>query len=167
MNGELEIGKVQMQDDGTNLIVTIELLNKTDRTLHAYADPRGILYDPATRTLTVMLTDRDLQDRVGSTFRRPNLRAIDPQGITLLRLTLPRVLNRMKPSAEKLTSPEFEKLNIFEAQTVEVRVAWSDRPFYADPRPRKTQRTPRQELVAWEKGVAVGRGGPKSGPTAQ
>jgi len=166
MNGDLEVVKVEMQDDGKNVIVTIELHNKSERTLHAYADPRNIKYDPATRKLTVFLTDRETTDRVGGIFMRPNLRAVDPNGTTVVRLVLPRVLNRLKKSDQKTTSPEFEKLNIFEAETVEVHVAWSDRPFYSDPRPRKTPRTARQELVAWEKGLAVGTGR-KTGTTGR
>jgi hypothetical protein len=160
VNGELEIGTVEMQDDGRNVIVAIELRNNTDRTLHAYADPQNIHYDPAPRKLTVGMTDREATEPMPS-IRRPNLRTVDPKGVTVLRLTLPRIVNRMAQSAEKQTSSQFEKLNIFEAKTVEVQIAWSDRPFYIDPRPRKAQLTPRQELLAWEKGLAIGRGGRK------
>ena len=163
MNGELEIGNVEMQDDGRNVIVMIELRNNTDRTLHAYADPRNIQCDPAARKLTIRMTDRERMEPMQSSFRRPNLRAVDSKGVTVLRLMLPRIFNRMAQSAEKQTSPQFEKLNIFEAETVEVQVAWSDRPFYTDPQSSQTQQTARQELAAWDKGLAIGRGGRKGG----
>ncbi len=163
MNGELEVGSVEMKDDGRNVIVTIELRNNTGRTLHAYADPRNIHYDPAPRKLTVRMTDRETTEPTPSIFRRPNLRAVDPKGVAVLRLALPRIVHRTRPGSEKQASPEFEKLNIFEAKVVEVHIAWSDRPFYTDPRPRGAQRTPRQELVAWENGLAIGRGGRKGG----
>jgi hypothetical protein len=158
MTGDLEIGKTEMHDDGTNLIVTIELKNDSDRTLHAYADPRNIQYDPATKKLTIYLTDRATKETMASIFRRPRLRAVDPKATTVLTLKLPRQLTRFAKSEEKLVSPQFEKLPIYEAESVEVNVAWSDKPFYADPRPKQVKRTAREELIAWEKGVSVGTG---------
>ena len=159
MNDDLQVVRVEAHDDGTNLIVTIELRNDSDRTLHAYAEQRNLQYDPAAKQLTIFLTDRQTKELMGSIFRRPRLRAVDPHGTTVLTLQLPRQLTRFLQTAEKQTSPQFEKLPIYEAETVEVHVAWSDRPFYTDPRPKQTQRTPREELVAWEKGVCVGNGG--------
>ena len=161
MNGDLEVVRVETQDDGTNLIVTIELRNKSQRTLHVYAEPRNIQYDQATKRLTIYLTDRQTKEMMGSIFRRPRLRAVDANGTTVLTLKLPRELTRLAQTAEKQPAPQFEKLAIHEAESVEVHVAWSDRPFYTDPRPKQTKRTPLEELVAWEKGVGVGTGGPR------
>jgi hypothetical protein len=161
MNGDLEVARVETRDDGTNLIVTIELRNRSERTLHVYAEYRKIEYDEAAKKLTIYLTDRKSKEVTGSIFRWPRLRAVDPNGTTVLTLKLPRELTQFAETAEKQTSPQFEKLPIYEAESVEVRVAWSDRPFYVDPRPRQAKRTPREELVAWEKGVSVGTGGPQ------
>src|SRR5262245_43542560 len=134
MEAGLEVGTVGFQDDGKNVIITVELRNQTGRTLHAYAGPRRIYYEPATYTLTILLTDRQEPELFASTFIQPRLRAVDSHGATVLKLVLPRVLTRFASSPEKTVEPQFEKLPIYQATTVVVQVAWSDRPFYADPR---------------------------------
>ena len=155
MNG-IEIGNVEFHDDGTNLIVNVQVRNTSNRTLHVYASPRGIRYDPATRVLTVLLTDRELgKNLVGGSFVMPRFTTVDPNGQAVLTLKLPRFLTRLT-GASSGGGANFERLAIHEATAVEVEVSWSDKPFYADPRQKKL--SAREQLVKWGKDVARGRG---------
>jgi hypothetical protein len=162
MSDEMEIGKVEMHDDGEHLIVTIELKNTSaTRTLHAYAHPRKINYDPASKTLKIELTDRHTNSEILSgTFLLPRLTSVDPNSSTTLKLTLPRFITRLSATSKE-GAPAFEQLPIHEAEKVEVHVGWSDTPFYADPRAvrrgRKEQHVVEQ-LKSWESGIASGSG---------
>ena len=149
-----------MHDDGELLTVNIELRNPSNRTLHAYAVVRKIDYDPATKTLKLELTDRNVStDLIAGMFVLPRLTTIDPNGTATVTIKLPRVITRLAASAED-KQPAFEQLPIHEAQNVEVHIAWSDKPFYADERPAKGAARKRDvidQLRNWEKGLAVAR----------
>ena len=162
MSDELKIGKVEMHDDGEHLIVNIELQNTSaTRTLHAYAHPRKIDYDPASKTLKIELTDRNANPEILSgTFLLPRLTSVDPNGTTTLTVTLPRFITRLAGTNEQ-GAPAFEQLPIHEAERVEVQVGWSDAPFYSDPRSARRGRKQQhivEQLKSWESGVARGSG---------
>ncbi len=154
MKGEIEVGNIEFHDDGQNLIVKVEIRNTSDRTLHAYASVRGLKYDSATKALTVLLTDRGLAEKPHvSNFNRPRFTSVDPKGQTVISLSLPRFLTRMAAS-EREYEPKIETLPIHEATTMRVEVAWSDKPFYPDPRDKRNSM--RAQLVEWERGIAKG-----------
>lgn len=149
MTDAIEIGNVDFHDDGTNLIVNIEVRNTSNRTLFVYATPRKMQYDPASKVLKLQLSDHDMSvEPSQGFFMLPRLTSVDPHSQTVITLKLTRYITRMVPRVERL--------EIHEAQAVEVEVSWGDKPFYADPRDKKSIS---KQLLKWEKGVASGRGG--------
>jgi hypothetical protein len=144
---------------GESIVVRLELTNNSDRTLHAYRVARKVLYDPATGTLQVGLTDREADSTTedASTFVLPEFTSIDPHGSTTIELQLPRVLTRIGGVSAQ-GAPVIERVPIHEATEVMVEVGWSDTPFYRDPRPaRQEDAHPAVQLRTWERGLAIGR----------
>ncbi|WP_446744776.1 hypothetical protein [Silvibacterium acidisoli] len=155
---ELKIGDVDLQDDAAKLTLRVSLQNQSGRTLHAYATPRALRYDPATKTLEVQLSDRGLQQtRLGSIFLHPKFIAVDPNSAVTLELPLPRVIARIKPGQEEI-APVVEELPAYEANRIDLEIAYSGTPFYPDPRPGT--KSPRQVLIDWAEGVAKYSGRP-------
>jgi hypothetical protein len=138
------------------IVVTIELVNRSDRTVHAYRASRGLSYEPASGTLRIRLTDRGSRapGNAGS-FVLPQFTAVDPHGSTTIELRLPRTITRIGGVGAR-GAPLIERVPIHKAHEVLVDVGWSDTPFYPDPRPMKTH--PAAQLQAWERGLASGRG---------
>jgi hypothetical protein len=162
INGTMNIGQITFQDDGTHLNVSIQLLNPTTRTLHTYANVRRIQYDPATRVLNLELSDQNTSPPPFITFfRLPDFTSVDPNGQTTITLSLPRSITQLAPG-ENVPSPQLASLPIHEAATVQAEVGWSDTPFYPDT--RDTKRSIQEQLVAWQKGIARGRGGAEPPP---
>jgi hypothetical protein len=153
MTPELEIAVSQLHDDGTRLALRVNLHNPADRTLHAYASLRALRYDPTTSVLEVQLSDRGLAEQpwMTGTLAMPRFTSVDPGGDTILELSVPRVITRLAPGQNQI-SVTFERRLAHEARYVDLEIAWSDTPFYADPR-RKTA-GPRASLVAWARGFA-------------
>ena len=160
---DLNVESVNATDDGTDLNMVIHLRNDTNQTLHAQAVVRGIHYDPATKELRLRLTDRAL---VGSEPRSwyilPKLVAIDPHSTGTIELKQSRYITRISPSSSG-PAPTIEQLPAHEATSIAVEVAWSDKPFYSDPR-RKTKKTMPEQVVEWERGLAIGRTERQPGP---
>lgn len=152
MNNELEIRDAALADDGKHLRLKLRLSNPADRTVHLYRTLRAIRYDAATKTLEVQLSDRGLEEptRVGNLVR-PRFTSIDPAGETEFELSLPRVISRVKPGQSNVRTPVIESLPAFEAETVDIEVAWSPTPYYRDPRPSGKFRA---ALVEWTQGYA-------------
>ena len=163
MPDEVQVENVAFEDDGEHLVLDIGISNSATRTMHMYASPRKIEYDPASRHLTVTLSDESTAELPGGTFVHPRFTSVDGGGSTVIRVMLPRVITRLVQATD-LQAAQTERLAIHEAATVEVAVAWSDTPYYPDPRP--TERSPRAELAQWQRGVARGRSepGPAGGP---
>lgn len=161
MKGEIEIGEVEFHDDGEHLIVNMELRNTSNVTLHAYSSLRGMKFDEATGVLHLFLTDRNFAEKRGGTFIRPRFTSVDPNGRASISLSLPRFITQLAASETKV-EPKVERPPIHQATAVDVELAWSDTPFYPDPRDKK--KSMREQLVTWERGVATGRGGTKPEP---
>ncbi len=166
MSTDLEITAATLHDDGRKLRLELELFNPSERTLHLYRTRRATRYDPVSRVLQVQLSDRGLDphQHAGS-FLWPRFTSIDPGGRTKFGLPLPRVITRVKPSQVKLRTPVIESLPAWQAQLVDIEVAWSGTPFYDDPRPKAGG--PRARLTAWATGHAtfrLVRPGPSGGP---
>lgn len=159
MNG-LEIQDLELVDDGKTLTLRVHVHNGASQTLFAYGNLRGARYDPASKTLDVLLTDRGLAERLHSNFILPKLVSIDAGATTSIEVTVPRVIARFAAGAHQI-SPVIERLQAHEAETVTVEMAWGDTPFYRDPRQGPTQR---KHLVAWAKGFATYRKPRGGGP---
>jgi hypothetical protein len=151
---DLNVESVDAVDDGANLNLVIRLRNDSNKTLHAQAVVRAIHYDPATKELKFWLTDRAL---IGSPPRgwyvQPRVAAIDPHSTGMIELKQSRYLTRISPTSSG-QAPTIEQLPVHEATSVSVEVAWSDKPFYSDPRQKKSMP---DQVVEWERGLAVGR----------
>jgi hypothetical protein len=118
-------------------------------------------YDSATHILEVQMSDHGLIEprelRNGgennpATIILPAFTSVDPRGETEVNLILPRTI--VRPSLAKSTDKllGIETVQIHEATSVKIDVAWGETPFYLDPR-RPTKN--REQLVEWSKGVAT------------
>ena len=132
------------------LEVAVRLANAADRALHYIADVRAIRYDPASRVLTLALSDEGREVLAGVMHKLPVIRHVDPGGEAEIRLLVPdRVikLSRSAPPGELA----FDKYEADEMQEVVVEVGWSDVPFYEDTR-RKARAGPQQlPTTSWER----------------
>jgi hypothetical protein len=152
MSDELAVKDVRLRPAGERVAVEIPVANGADRTLHAYATARKILYDPSTKKLTLELTDEGAGPlMLGGTFVFPKFVAVDPGQERTIELDLPAVIHRMAPGADQ-PSPTIENLPIHEATSADVKLAWSDTPFY--PEARETEKTPLDQLQEWQTGTA-------------
>jgi hypothetical protein len=157
MSDELALGSVEARVEDEAIVVRAELKNDSDRTIHAYRQARRVLYDPATQTLQVGLTDRAADStEEGGSFVLPELTTVDPHGSTMIELRLPRVLTRIGGVSAQ-GAPVIERVPIHEAAEVVLEVGWSDTPFYEDPRAVPGEAHPAVQLRNWERGLAVGR----------
>lgn len=151
----LDVREAVLEPAEERLRLSVSLHNAADRTVHAYATVRRIVYHDATHTLEVDLSDEETPlAQVGGTFVLPKFKAFDPKREGVLRLDLPRVLNRMAAGQNEV-SPKIESIPLDNVQHVDVRVAWSDTPFYDD---KRDERKPVvTQLVDWKKGLAQAR----------
>ena len=156
MSEDLALGAVDARVDPEEIVVSVELVNRSDRTVHAYRATRGLGYEPASRTLRILLTDRGLRPigHAGS-FVLPRFTAVDPHGSITIELRLPRTLTHIAGIGAR-GAPLIERVRIDEAREFLIEVGWSDTPFYRDPRPTKAH--PAAQLQAWERGRASSRG---------
>jgi len=150
MSDELKIEAAGVVDDGKNLVVTLSLRNESDTTLHVNTRLRALWYDPATRVLTVRLAETGLADPPWETWKvLPILTAVDPQGTATIVLRLSRYLTKLEPGDEM--GPKVVQLAAHEAEEIDVTAAWSDKPFYPDPREKQSWR---KQMSAWQRGEA-------------
>lgn len=158
MSGEMAISRVRGHDTGTSVTVAVELRNDSDRTLHAIREARRVNYDPVGKVLDVGVVAGDPQAGAGS-FVLPSFTSIDPHSSTTIEVSLPRSLTRLS-GATPDGAPVIERVPIHEATAVTVEVAWSDTPFYADPRvaQKGADRPMSEQLRNWQSGLAQGRG---------
>jgi hypothetical protein len=149
--GEMSIQHAAVDDDGTRLHLRLTLRNAGGSTVHAYNTVRAILYDPATRHLTVRLTDTGVErPAIPMWDIPPRLVAVDPGDTREVTVDLPRFVTRLVAAPEG-GPPHVEQLPAHEAEAVEVEVGWSDKPFYSDPRGKYALH---EQLRRWELGIA-------------
>lgn len=150
----LQASKLNLAESASGFELRLDLNNRSGRTLHAVAEPRGIRFDRNTRTLQVLMTDSELDDeRIGFTTVLPKLIQVEPGGTKSLRIPIPRQITRMVMSASG-SVPELERVSLEEADNIEVKIGWSTTPLYLDPRERGKPQSP---LKAWEENVCVAR----------
>jgi hypothetical protein len=158
---EPTITGTSLTDDAQRLHLTIRVHSTSNRTLHLYNSVRALRYDAATKTLEVQLSDHGLveprelrfgDEQLPATFILPSFTTVDANSDTELALSLPRTIVRPDMAKSTTASMKFESLPIHEAAAVKVLLAWSDTPYYEDPRMPYDHR---QQLVNWAKGVAT------------
>lgn len=135
-----------VQPTDKHLELVVRCANATDRALHYIADVRATRYDPATRTLTVALSDEGREVIPGAAANLPTFRYVDPQSEVELRLRIPNRVVKLSRSAPP-GEIAFEKHELSEAETVVVEIGWSDVPYYKDTRPSDDMRLP---AARWE-----------------
>jgi hypothetical protein len=117
------------------LEIRVQLRNDADRALHYISDVRALDYDPGSRKLTVRLSDRGRVVVPGAANVRPPLRYIDPGSEAEITLRLPEQITKLAPSPDvERRIVAFQQQRIADAEEVAVEIAWSDVPFYEDPR---------------------------------
>jgi hypothetical protein len=149
-----------LTDDGEHLHLTVKLHNPSNRTRHLYNSTRALRYDRATKTLEVQMSDHGLTepralrygDKNPTNFILPSFTSVDPRGDAELSINLPRTIVRPDIAKSTAISMKFESLPIHESTAVKVDLAWSETPYYEDPRIPYDHR---QQLVNWAKGVAT------------
>jgi len=122
-------------DDGYTL--KIKLVNTGKRTMHAYASARRIQYDSATKTLNIDLNDDHVDDGgiLSRHLKEPKILVIEGNTEGQITLKLANTLNRIKAANETTTGDyEIEVINPSEAEHIKVTIAYSDVPFYYNPK---------------------------------
>lgn len=147
------IERLEASDRGLDII--IRLNNPTDRAMHYISDLRSIRYDATTRKLVLGLSDRN-RGAVTAAFRtHPEFAYIDPASAAELKLHLlasyVRFDSQMAASGELL----FDEIRPADAQEIVVEVAWSDVPFYEDPRDRPDNVEPAQDWALGELAMSI------------
>jgi len=166
---DLSISETTLTDDGEHLHLKIRVHNPSNRTRHFYSSKRALRYDSATKTLEVQMSDHGLAeprllrygDEKPTTFILPSFTSVDPQSDTELSISLPRTIIRPDIAKSTTTSMKFERVPIHEATALKVDIAWSNTPYYEDPRIPYDHR---QQLVNWAKGVATHKSARKAPP---
>lgn len=149
---QLHVKNAVVEDDetGNTMLARLEVENDSDTTLHFIAVVRQVLYDPATKELTVRLSDSALAELpIQPPFEvPPQIAAVDPHDRREIVVKLPRFVTRVEPG------PRIVQIPAHEAQTVNIEVGWSDKAFYRDPREKRGGGSMRSQLKNWERGVA-------------
>lgn len=169
-NDDVTITGTTLSDDGQHLHLRIRVHNPSLRTRHLYNSVRALRFDRASTTLEVQMSDHGLAEprslRYGqeelqpTNFILPSFTSIDPQSDGELSISLPRTIIRPDVAKSTSASMKFEQLPIHEATTLKVDLAWSDIPYYEDPRMPYDHR---QQLVNWTKAVATYKSARKPG----
>lgn len=139
----IEFRRVTGRLDDDHVLVSATIHNPTERTLYAYETPRRIRYDAATSTILVDLNDEhvDPDHPVAPHLPQPRFLALEGGADTVLRVQLPRTLNRVRPAEERHGSgPLVERIDLDRATRVSLAVAVQDTPYYYNPgRPMAAQ----------------------------
>jgi hypothetical protein len=129
--------------------VAVRLSNTASRALHYIADVRAVRYDPATRVLTLSLSDEGREIIPGAIRKLPVIRHVDPGTEAEIRLVIPDRVIKLSRSV----SPgelAFDKYEFGDMQEVVVEVGWSEVPFYKDTRRRAKADVRQLPTTQWE-----------------
>jgi hypothetical protein len=131
------------------LELVLRLRNSGDRALHYISDVRGLHYDPATRRLTVRLTDQGRVLIPSVAAKLPRFRVIDPNSDSELTLEVPQKIVKLSDTPAPPGELTLEEQRIADATVIDVDIAWADTPFYQDPRGHDDKRMPAER---WQQG---------------
>lgn len=152
----IEITAVRAALEEKDLVISITVRNRADRTVHAYGSPRRVLYDNATRKLTLELHDHghgpEEEKRIEQHLKQPRVVPLEGGTETTFKVKLPTVIHRLRPAAERGTGALFEDLRISEAKEIELEIAHQDTPFYYNPKVDNLR-----QLRTWGRVIAKAR----------
>jgi hypothetical protein len=148
----IELKDLTASVEEEKFIVRVKIFNPKQRTVHAYRDPRRILYDNTTGKLSLYLHDQHVEE--DSIFSRhlpePALAPLEGETETEIKISLPKVMNRFKSAAERGSSgPITEQLRVSEANEVQLEIAYNDTPFYDEPEVDQAK-----QLKEWGRNIA-------------
>jgi hypothetical protein len=125
----------------------VRLSNSATRALHYISDVRATKYDPATKTLTLSLSDEGREVIPSTIGKLPVFRYIDPGSDAEIRLRVPNKVIKLSRTAPpgKLA---FETHQLSDVEEVVIEVAWADVPYYKDTRITDDMRLP---AARWQK----------------
>jgi hypothetical protein len=135
--------------EGDAIILRYALLNPTQRTMHAYAKVRRIEFDPTSGLLKLSLDDNHIEpgSPLDLHLKVPPFLPVAGGDSTTLELHVPRQTRRLlKVGPGERPRVLIEDLEDF--QRIELRVAFSDTPFYYKPHGESMG----TQLRAWVKG---------------
>lgn len=133
MNGDLEVRRFAVDDDGESLNVTLQIYNRSGRTLYVYNEVRGVTYDEPSKTYRLYLNDRLMVEGLPVFMvRQPSLTPIAPGETETLKLRVPRRVTQMGAEQAGKPGPVLREKQVHESVTMEAEIAWSDKPFYRE-----------------------------------
>jgi hypothetical protein len=125
------VSGVHVRADNT---LDIDLSNASGQKIYAYATVRNVQYDASGRTLKVVLAETESTEATRGVFMLPEFVPVGAGDHRTISVAQPQ--------------------RISDAATVEVRLAWSDKPFQVD---NSASAPPvAAQLVAWQAGTATG-----------
>jgi hypothetical protein len=161
MKDDMVMSSASIDDDGKSLHLRFVVHNPAGRTRHVYTSIRALRYDKVTKMLEVQMSDHGLMEPRDRRNPAPN--DVSPANFILPQMTdvaagadaeislhVPRTITRIDANAPPAAVLRLETLQVHEADTVQVDVAWGDTPFYSDPREPFQMR---KQLTGWAKGV--------------
>jgi hypothetical protein len=131
--------------------VAVRLRNPLDRAVHYIADIRGMIFDPATRRLRVMLSDQGFEPMPGSMGVEPRFATVDPQSETVATIRLPKTIVKLAETPSPQGEVLFEEHAVGDAEAIDVEIGWADTPYYGDPREKTRGAAP---VADWEQHTA-------------
>lgn len=135
MQHKVQAQNSRCRDDGRRIRLEIDIKNQEPRTLYAITSARQMSYDATTRTLYVALFEPEPKPSRAhrSMFALPHFKALEPERVTTVEVSLPRVMKKMLPGQGD-GELRVDVWPIHEAETVRLEMAVQKVPFYADTR---------------------------------
>ena len=127
--------------------VAVRLSNPLDRAVHYIADVRGLIFDPATKRLRVLMSDQGFELVPGAVAVEPRFASVDPQSEAVATIGLPKTIVKLAETPSPPGDVLFEEHAIADAEAVDVEIGWADTPYYVDPREKSRGAAP---VSAWE-----------------
>lgn len=138
--------------------VTIEVENRGDKPLHVVDELRGIMFDAATRVLSLRLAEPPPQpvQKDAPTFHLPppHTLTLKARATASIVVEIPAILKELRLDARRVMT--MEQTDIRTMQTIRCEVASSDRPI--ESRGAETAHEMRTRLRTW--GTVVGKDTP-------
>lgn len=131
--------------------VAVRFRNPLDRAVHYIADIRGMIFDPATRRLRVILSDQGFEESPGSIGMEPRFGTVDPQSEAVATIRLPKTIVKLAETPSPEGEVRFEEHAVGDAEAIDVEIGWADTPYYSDPREKARGTAP---ISAWEQHTA-------------
>ncbi len=153
-DGQIRLDRVRLDDTGSELHAVLTMHNGTAYPAYVYASPRRLLWDDATKTLTLEMRESactDTSSTICMHYMFPSYVEIDSFDDKDVVVKLPRELTKLG-SAAPGGGVTFEKEPIASAARAVAHVAYADAPVESTPR----DVDPRATVIAAEREVLVG-----------